>query len=402
MTNDEQRRRWAAVMLDTYGTPPIALDHGRGCTVWDADGTAYLDLIAGIATSTLGHAHPAIAAAVAEQAGRLVHTSNLVIHEPGLALAERLARLAGGDVRVFFSQDGATANEAALKIARRHGWTTDPGGRRLEVVAAHGSFHGRTMGALAVTGNPAKREPFEPLPGPVRFVDYGDAAALAAAVGPHTAAVILEPVQGEGGIVTPPADYLAQARAITSDAGALLIVDEVQSGIGRTGHWFASLAAGVRPDIITLAKGLAGGMPLGAVLAFGATADLLGPGSHGTTFGGNPVSCAAAAAVLDRIEHDGLLAHVRDLGQAWSRDFAALQHPLLSGHRGVGLWWGLQLSRPSAAAVEAAARAAGFLVNAVRPDVVRLAPPLILTREEAASFSAALPGLLTTAMAVSP
>ena len=392
--SEAARQRWSAAMMNNYGTPPLALSHGRGCTVWDLDGNEYLDLIAGIATTSIGHAHPAIAAAVAEQSRRLVHSSNLFIHEPGLALAERLLALTGQPGRVFFCQDGATANEAALKMARRHGWLTDPSGGRLEVVAAAGSFHGRTMGALAVTGNPAKRDPFEPLPGPVTFVPYGDAEALTAAVSSATAAVILEPVLGEGGVVVPPAGYLAAARAACDRAGALLIVDEVQSGIGRTGAWFASLAQGVVPDIITLAKGLAGGMPLGAVIGLGAAGELFAAGDHGSTFGGNPVTAAASLAVLDTIEADGLLAKAERVGAVLATAFDEVDHPLLAGHRGIGLWRALQLSQPAAAAVEAAARSRGFLINAVRPDAIRIAPPLVLTRDEALRFAAALPDLL--------
>jgi acetylornithine aminotransferase len=390
--------RWDAVMMRNYGTPAYALSHGAGTRVWDVDGRAYLDLLAGIATSSLGHAHPAVAAAVAEQSARLVHTSNFAIHQPGLELAERLVALLGHPARVFLCQDGATANEAALKLARRHGRSLDPAGGRLEVVAADGSFHGRTMGALAVTGNPAKRDPFVPLPGPVTFVPYGDAHALAAAVTERTAAVILEPVLGEGGVIVPPPGYLAAARAACDTAGALLIVDEVQSGIGRTGHWFASTAQGVRPDILTLAKGIAGGMPLGAVLAVGGAGDLFAPGDHGTTFGGNPVSCAAALAVLDTIESQGLLANAAHVGAVLAAGVAAVRHPLITGERGAGLWRAFTLDRPVAPAVEAAARQAGFLVNAVRPDTVRLAPPLILSEVEARSFSDALPAILEAAV----
>jgi len=392
---DAARERWRGTMMNNYGTPALALSHGSGCTVWDLDGRPYLDLIAGIATCSVGHAHPSVAAAVAQQAGRLMHTSNLFVHEPGLALAQRLLDLAGQPGRVFFCNDGATANEAALKLARRHGWTSDPSGGRLEVVAANGSFHGRTMGALAVTGNPAKRDPFAPLPGPVTFVPYGDAQALDAAVSRATAAVILEPVLGEGGVVLPPEEYLAAARAICDRNGALLIVDEVQSGIGRTGQWFASLAQSVVPDVITLAKGLGGGMPIGAVLAFGPAADLFQPGDHGSTFGGNPVSAAAALAVLHVIESEGLLERATQVGKQWAAAFDAIDHPLLAGHRGVGLWRALQLSQPAAAAVEAAARQEGFLINAVRPDTIRLAPALVITDQEAQRFADALPGLLS-------
>jgi acetylornithine/N-succinyldiaminopimelate aminotransferase len=386
--------RWDTAMMPNYGTPPVALARGEGCRVWDVEGREYLDLIAGIAVSGLGHAHPALVRAVTEQVGRLAHTSNLVMHEPGIRLAERLLALLGAPGRVFFANDGATANEAAYKLARRHGWTADPTGGRLEIVAAEGGFHGRTMGALAITGVPAKRAPFEPLPGPVRFVPYGDAAALASAVTDRTAAVFLEPTLGEGGVVPPPPGYLAAARAACDAAGALLVADEVQSGIGRTGRWFALHGEGVMPDVVTLAKGLGGGMPIGACIGIGPAAELFRPGDHGSTFGGNPVACAAALAVLDTIERDGLLEHVTTVGAHLAAGLAAIDHPLVRGVRGRGLWLAIVLTRPASAAVEAAARQAGFLVNAVQPDAVRLAPPLVLTTRQADSFLAALPAVL--------
>jgi acetylornithine aminotransferase len=390
-TNAAQRDRWDAVMMRNYGTPALALSRGSGSYVWDVEGRRYLDLLGGIAVSSLGHAHPAVVEAVTRQVATVAHTSNLAMHEPGLALAERLAAMLPAPARVFLCQDGATANEAALKIARKHARTT---GRTGGVVSTDGGFHGRTLGALSVTGSPAKREPFEPLPGPVAFVPYGDVAALRAAVDSTTAAVILEPVQGEAGVVLPPEGYLAAAREICDETGALLVVDEVQSGIGRSGSWLMSTAQGVRPDVVTLAKGLGGGLPIGAVLATGAAADVLVPGDHGSTFGGNPVSCAAALAVISTIETDGLLAHVSQVGQHWSESFEALGHPLLAGQRGVGLWRALELAAPVAGRVEAAARESGFLVNAVRPTSIRLAPPLVLTVAEADSFVSALPGLL--------
>lgn len=370
--------RWAAVMMPTYGVPPVAIDHGAGTRVWDVNGRSYLDFVAGIAVSALGHAHPAVVDAVSAQVGKIAHTSNLAMHEPGVRLAERLVGLLGVPARVFFANSGAEANECALKIARAHG---RPDGRT-EIVACHGSFHGRTLGALAVTGNPAKRDPFAPLPGPVRFVDYGNVEQLRAAVGARTAAVIVEPTLGEGGIVAPPADYLAAVRAICDAAGALFILDEVQSGMGRTGHWFACQAAGVLPDVITLAKGLGGGMPIGACLAVGAAGELFAPGDHGSTFGGNPVSCAAALAVLDTIAGDGLLDNVKRVGEHLARGVESIADPLVAGQRGSGLWRALVLTEAKAAAVEAAARERGLLVNAVKPDVIRLAPPLILTEDD--------------------
>jgi acetylornithine aminotransferase len=386
--------RWDAVMMPNYGTPAVALARGRGSRVWDVDGREYLDLIAGIAVSSLGHGHAALVRAVSEQVSTLAHTSNLVMHERGVQLAERLLRLLRADGRVFLSNDGATANEAAYKLARRHGWLADPSGGRLEIVAAEGGFHGRTLGALSITGTKAKRAPFEPLPGPVRFVPYGDADALRAAVTERTAAVFLEPTLGEGGVVPPPAGYLRAAREACDAAGALLVIDEIQSGIGRTGTWFAVQHDGVMPDVLTLAKGLGGGMPIGACIGIGAAGRLFGRGDHGSTFGGNPVSCAAALAVLDTIEQDGLLEHVVRLGARLAAGLDQIDHRALQGVRGSGLWLALALTDPIAATVEAAARDAGFLVNAVLPNAVRLAPPLVLTEDEADSFVAALPHIL--------
>jgi acetylornithine aminotransferase len=381
-------------MMANYGTPPVALARGEGCRVWDVDGREYLDLIAGIAVSCLGHAHPALVQAVSAQVGTLAHSSNLAMHEPGIRLAERLLGLLGMDGRVFLCNDGASANEAAYKLARRHGWAADPAGGRLEIVAAEGGFHGRSLGALSITGAPAKRAPFEPLPGPVRFVPYGDAAALAAAVSEQTAAVFLEPTLGEGGVVPPPPGYLRAARAACDAAGALLVVDEVQSGLGRTGAWFSVQQAGIVPDVLTLAKGLGGGLPIGACVGIGAAGRLFVPGDHGSTFGGNPVSCAAALAVLDTIERDGLLERVTTVGSRLADGLRAINHPLCRGVRGAGLWLAVVLAEPVAAAVEAAARDAGFLVNAVQPDAIRLAPPFVLNTAQADSFVAALPGIL--------
>jgi acetylornithine aminotransferase len=313
--------------------------------------------------------------------------SNLVANEPAAELAERLLDLTGREGRVFFCNSGAEANETAFKLARRTG--------RTSVVAAEGSFHGRTMGALALTGQPAKRAPFEPLPGGVMFVPYGDGPALRSAVGSWTAAAFLEPILGEGGVVPAPEGYLATARAATSQHGALLVIDEVQTGLGRTGSWFASTE--LRPDVMTLAKGLGGGLPLGACLAFDDAAELLAPGQHGSTFGGNPVSCAAALAVLDTIEKEGLCERADALGQRLQRGIAGLAHPLVDEVRGAGLMLGIALTAPVAASVEAAARDRGFLVNTVAPHVVRLLPPLVLTDTQVDTFLAVLPDVLDTA-----
>jgi acetylornithine/N-succinyldiaminopimelate aminotransferase len=393
MTATEQlQNRYAAAMMLNYGLPPLVLARGEGCVVWDVDGHSYLDLVGGIAVSALGHAHPAIVAAVTEQAGRLVHISNLYLHEPQVRLAERLIGLLGVDGRVFFANSGAEANEAAIKLVRRR-----QGSQRPVFVAAEHSFHGRTMGALSLTGKSSIREPFAPFGLDVRFVPYGDAGALRAAVSPDCAAVFLEPTQGEGGVVPAPDGYLRAARAACDEAGALLVLDEIQSGVGRTGAWFAFQREGVIPDVITLAKGLGGGLPIGACIGIGGCGSALGKGDHGSTFGGNPVACAAALAVLDTIESEGLLKNVTEVGDRLAAGIEATGHPLVTGVRGSGLWRAITLATPAAAAVEAAASRAGFLVNAVQPDAIRLAPPLILSAEQADSFTAELPAILSSA-----
>ncbi|HET7246782.1 MAG TPA: acetylornithine transaminase [Streptosporangiaceae bacterium] len=390
----ELQQRFKAAFMPNYGVPPVALVRGEGCQVWDADGNQYTDLIAGIAVSALGHAHPALTEAVTRQVRAIAHTSNLFLHETEVALAERLLRLLGSDGRVFLANSGTEANEAALKLVRRH-----QGPSRPVIVAAENSFHGRTMGSLAVTGKAGLRQPFGPFGFDVRFVPYGDLAALTSAVTRECAAVILEPCQGEAGVVPPPAGYLRGAREACDAAGALLVLDEIQSGIGRTGAWFACQAAGVVPDVLTLAKGLGGGLPIGACIGLGAAGTALRKGDHGSTFGGNPVACAAALAVLGTIESDGLLARVATVGRQLADGIAGTAHPLLGGVRGEGLWLAAVLTRPAAGAVEAASRDAGFLVNAVQPDAIRLAPPLILSDGEAAAFLGALPGILERAAA---
>ena len=373
MSTADEQVRWQASLMGNYGVPAMAVVRGAGARVWDADGREYVDLLAGIAVNALGHAHPAVVDAVTHQVATLGHTSNLAITAPAVDLAERLLALLdpagerGG--RAFFCNSGAEANEAAFKLSRLTG--------RSRVVVAEGSFHGRTMGALALTAQPAKQDPFRPLPGDVIAVPYGDVDALRAAVDADTAAVFLEPIQGEGGVIPAPPGYLAAARAACDAHGALLVLDEVQTGIGRTGAWFAHEHDGVQPDVITLAKGLGGGLPIGACIAFGDAAALLGPGSHGSTFGGNPISCAAALAVLDVIERDGLLARAQWAGE---RLATVVAKPSGVSHvRGRGLLLGAVLAAPVAAEVEAAARQAGLIVNAVAPDVIRLAPPLVLS-----------------------
>ncbi|MEU8029492.1 acetylornithine transaminase [Streptomyces sp. NPDC049099] len=390
MSNQELTERWQGALMNNYGTPRLPLVRGEGVKVWDAEGREYHDFVGGIATNALGHAHPAIVEAVSRQIGQLGHISNFFMAEPTVALAERLLQLFGREGRVFFCNSGAEANEAAFKIGRLTG--------RTHMVATTGGFHGRTMGALALTGQPAKQDPFRPLPGDVTHVPYGDAQALATAVTEETALVVIEPIQGENGVVVPPAGYLKAARAITAATGALLVLDEVQTGIGRTGTWFEYQAhEGVLPDVVTLAKQLGGGLPLGATVAFGRAAELLGPGHHGTTFGGNPVACAAGLAVLDTIANEGLLENVKRQSEKLREGIEGLGHPLIDYVRGAGLLLGIVLTGPRAQQVQQAAQEAGFLVNAPAPDVVRLMPPLNISDAEVGAFLQALPGILDAA-----
>ncbi|OJZ67886.1 aspartate aminotransferase family protein [Mycobacterium paraffinicum] len=389
------KQRWEAVMMNNYGTPPLALASGDGAVVTDVDGNTYLDLLGGIAVNVLGHRHPAVIEAVTHQMATLGHTSNLYASEPGIALAEELVALlgasdeAGAPTRVFFCNSGTEANEVAFKLSRLTG--------RTKLVAAQGGFHGRTMGSLALTGQPSKQAPFEPLPGYVTHVPYGDVDALAAAVDEATAAVFLEPIMGEGGVVVPPEGYLTAARDITSRHGALLVLDEVQTGMGRTGAFFAHQHDGITPDVVTMAKGLGGGLPIGACLAVGPAAELMTPGLHGSTFGGNPICAAAARAVLRVIADQDLTRHAEVLGKSVRHGIESLNHPLVDHVRGRGLLQGMVLTAPRAKEAESAARAAGFLVNAAAPDVIRLAPPLIVTEAQLDGFVAALPGILDKA-----
>ncbi|WP_310963342.1 acetylornithine transaminase [Nocardioides terrisoli] len=383
------QERYAASLMNTFGQPLLVLARGRGAHVWDTDGKEYVDLLGGIAVNALGHAHPRLVEAVTGQLQTLGHVSNFFTTEPQVALAEKLIALLGTPGKAFFTNSGTEANEAALKLTRRTG--------RTHLVAGEGAFHGRTMGALALTAKAAYREPFEPLPGDVSFVPYGDAEALAGAVTDRTAAVVLEPIQGEAGVVVPPDGYLAAARELTRERGALLWLDEVQTGMGRTGGWFAAAdQPTIAPDVVTLAKGLAGGFPIGACLATGAAADLLQPGNHGTTFGGNPVACAAALAVIETIEDEGLLEHAATLGHTLTEGLAA--DPRVAEVRGEGLLIGLDLTESRSAEVTAAARQAGFIINNPTPARIRLAPPLVLTEQDVADFLAAWPGILDAAI----
>ncbi|MFE4636488.1 acetylornithine transaminase [Streptomyces sp. NPDC056773] len=388
--NQHFAARWQGALTNNYGTPALALVRGEGAQVWDADGKQYTDFVGGIAVNALGHAHPAIVTAVTEQISTLGHVSNLYASEPVLALGERLLQLFGRPGKVFFCNSGAEAVEGAFKIGRLTG--------RTHMVSTSGGFHGRTMGALALTGQPSKQGPFLPLPGDVTHVPYGDVEALRAAVTEETAFVIIEPIQGENGVVVPPSGYLTAAREITRATGTLLVLDEVQTGIGRCGQWFEHQAhEGVEPDIVTLAKGLGGGLPIGAVVAFGPVADLLQPGQHGTTFGGNPIACAAGLAVVDTIAADGLLDQVKERGERLRGGIEGFAHPLVSHVRGAGLLLGIVLTEPLAPQVQRAAQDAGFLVNAPAPDVVRLMPPYVLSEAEADVFLRALPGVLDAA-----
>jgi len=378
--------RYQGALMNTFGLPKLVLVKGAGAHVWDADGREYVDLLGGIAVNALGHAHPALVEAVIDQLTTLGHVSNFFTTTPQVELAERLLELVGAPGRVFLTNSGTEANEAALKLTRRTG--------RTHLVAAEGSFHGRTMGALALTSKEAYRAPFEPLPGDVTFVPYGDEAALAAAVTDETAAVVLEPIQGEAGVIIPPDGYLAAARRITRQHGALLWLDEVQTGIGRTGEWFAGPVADA--DVVTLAKGLGGGLPIGACLGLGAAAELLQPGNHGTTFGGNPVACAAALAVLDTIEKEGLLDRARQIGMTLRAGLAADSR--VREVRGSGLLIGLDLTSPRSSEVATAALDHGFIVNNPTPERVRLAPPLVLGDDDVSAFLAAWPRILDDAI----
>ncbi|HVD18763.1 MAG TPA: acetylornithine transaminase [Propionibacteriaceae bacterium] len=378
---------YAQSVMNTFGPPKRVFVRGEGCYLWDADGRRYLDLLSGLAVNALGHAHPTVLSAVTGQIATLGHVSNFFATQPQVALATRLSAMAGAaEARVFFTNSGTEANEAALKITRMTGRST--------IISTEGAFHGRSMGALAITHNPKYRLPFEPLPGEVIFVPYGDAEALASVVDDTVAAVVLEPIQGENGIVVPPAGYLARAREICDRHGALLWMDEVQTGMGRCASWLVHVDEGVTADIITVAKGLGNGFPVGACIATGPTSRLLGPGSHGSTFAGNPVAAIAGLAVIAVIERDGLLAHAKALGDHLTAAIMELDHHLITGVRGRGLLQGVILAEPVAAAVVDAALRAGFVINAPRPDVVRLAPPLIISGAELDGFIGVLPSLL--------
>ena len=369
--------RWNSVVQNNYGTPSIALTKGKGIVVTDADGKVYLDFLGGIATSILGHAHPAIVRAVTKQVSTLGHVSNFYAHPNAIVLAEKLVSMTGEkNAKVFFCQSGAEANEAALKLSRRTG--------KVRVVAAQGAFHGRTMGALSLTGQPSKREPFLPLIKGVKHVPYGDIEAMRKAVSKKTAMVIIEPIMGEAGVIVPPADYLQQLRSLCDDKGALLVIDAVQTGMGRTGDWFGYEYSGITPDVITLAKGLGGGLPLGAMIALGKASELFQPGDHGSTFGGNPVTTAAGLAAIEVIESKKLLKKVKQQGAHLIQELALV--PGVKEVRGAGLLLGIELENLKAADIATAMRDAGVLVNAANATTIRLAPALIVSDAQINKF----------------
>ncbi len=377
MTNKKILKRWSSVVQNNYGTPSIALMKGKGIVVTDADGKQYLDFLGGIATSILGHAHPAIVKAVTKQISTLSHVSNFYAHPNAIELAEKLTSMTGDkNAKVFFCQSGAEANEAALKLSRRTG--------KVRVVAAQGAFHGRTMGALSLTGQPSKREPFLPLIKGVKHVPYGDIEAMRKAVTKKTAMVIIEPIMGEAGVVVPPADYLQQLRQMCDDKGSLLVIDAVQTGMGRTGDWFGYEYSGISPDVITLAKGLGGGLPLGAMIALGKAAELFQPGDHGSTFGGNPVTTSAGLAAINFIESKKILKKVETQGSYLIQELAMIQG--VKEVRGAGLLIGIELESLKAADIATAMREAGVLVNAANETTIRIAPALVVSDAQINKF----------------
>lgn len=377
MKNAQVSTAWKKAIQDNYGVPSISLVKGKGSEVFDVEGNKYLDLLGGIATNVLGHAHPAIVKAVSRQVGILGHVSNFYAHPNVIELAQKLASMTGDkSARVFFAQSGAEANEAAMKLSRRTG--------KYRIVAAQGAFHGRTMGALSMTGQPSKREPFLPLIKGIKHVPYGDIKAMRRAISTKTAMVILEPIMGEAGVIVPPADYLAQVRELCTQKGSLLVIDAVQTGMGRTGDWFGYEYSGITPDVITLAKGLGGGLPLGAMIALGDAAKLFVAGDHGSTFGGNPITTAAALAVIKVIENDKIMIKVRKDQEFIMQKIAFIEG--VSEVRGAGLLLGIQLDKPVASKIALQMREQGVLVNAANESTIRIAPALNISRIQLNKF----------------
>jgi acetylornithine aminotransferase len=376
--------RFGNTMMRTLATPQLMLARGEGCRVWDVDGNEYLDFLAGIAVNSLGHAHPVLVEAVSRQIATLAHVSNYFATPPQLELAERLTRLTGaGDAgRVYFCNSGAEANEAAFKLARLNKGKT---GHRKRVLALNNAFHGRTMGSLALTGKPPMREAFEPLPSGVQHID-STIAALEAAIDDTVAALFIEPIKGEAGVLDLPEGYLRRARELTERHGVLLIIDEIQTGIGRTGRWFAYQHADILPDAITVAKGMAGGVPIGALVTFGWASELFSKGQHGSTFGGNPLATAAGNAVLGEIESAGLLENAARRGEELRQIIREFDSPLIGDIRGAGLLIGIGLTDGEAHRLSDAALKNGLIVNAPNESSIRLAPPLIVGDAELAEF----------------
>ncbi|WP_437582156.1 acetylornithine transaminase [Paramicrobacterium sp. CJ85] len=373
-------------MVHAFGPSQGLLVRGEGAYVEDVEGKRYLDFLAGIAVNVLGHAHPVLADAIAQQAKTLIHVSNFFSTPPQLELAARLKRLtgAGETGRVFFANSGTEANEGAFKLARLN---RGEDGRRTRVLSMKNSFHGRTMGALALTGKPAMHTDFEPLPGGVEYIDT-TIEALEEAFDETVAAVILEPIKGEAGVLEVPDAFLQRARALTSKTGALLMIDEIQTGVGRTGGWFGYQRSGIVPDVVTVAKGIAGGVPMGAVVTLGAASELIHPGQHGTTFGGNPLATATANAVLGEIETAGLVENAARRGDELVSMIAGWKHPLVTGVRGRGLLLGISLGAPVAKKLHGEALERGLIVNAPNDETIRLAPPLIIGEAELSDFEA--------------
>ena len=377
MTNKKYLNRWDTSLQGNYGKPSITLIKGKGVLVTDADGKTYMDFLGGIATNILGHSHPAIVKAVTKQVSTLSHVSNFYAHPNAIELAEKLIAMTGDKTaKVFFCQSGAEANEAALKLSRRTG--------KVRIVAAQGAFHGRTMGALSLTGQPSKREPFLPLIKGVKHVPFGDIDAMRKAVSKKTAMVIIEPIMGEAGVIVPPADYLQQLRQLCDKNGSLLVIDAVQTGMGRTGNWFGYEYSGITPDVITLAKGLGGGLPLGAMIALGKASELFQPGDHGSTFGGNPITTAAGLAAIDFIESKGILSKVEKQGLHLIKELALI--PGVKEVRGAGLLLGIELESLKASEISDAMRQAGVLVNAANATTIRIAPALIVSDAQITKF----------------
>jgi acetylornithine aminotransferase len=378
-------KKWDDVFMGNYGTPALILLSGSGNKVRDSEGREYLDFLGGIATNILGHAHPAITAAVTKQLSELTHVSNFYAHPQGLMLAEELQSLVGEpSARTFFCNSGAEANEAALKISRLTG--------RKQIVAFTNSFHGRTMGALSVTGQPDKRDPFTPLIPKIKFLPFGDLSAIKRGITKRTAMVIVEPIQGEAGVIVPPPGFLRALRERSDATGALLAVDEVQTGMGRTGSWFAFQKAGITPDIITVAKGLGGGLPLGATIGIGKAGALLQSGSHGSTFGGSPTSVAAARAAISVIKNESILERVSRLGALLIAQGSLI--PGIREVRGAGLLVGIELLNADAKVIQKKLEERGILVNAANPQTIRIAPALVTSSEDVERFLTVLRAIL--------